>query len=340
MSLFRNTADLKLFADVHKQTDWSTLKLYVEQAEVTYIIPVVSEAMYNTYHGLMNNPANASKTFDQIFTNPFDLEAFKRIGKALANYSMFEAFPFLNTVVGDAGIGQQSSKEGTFNPASQWRYVDRRLAHLDNADRFTDQLLEYLEMHKDYFTDWAASTSFTINKDLFIATSIKLSQYIGTNNSRRAFLALRPHIRMAEKKYIIPAISQDLYTELKSQLTTNPSTVSSVNLVLLPMIEEALAWAAYYEGLPFLPVKFGTDGVHILSSNDGITQKVAASKEDKENARGTAAHNMDMFFNDLKKYMDDHADDYPLYKSSDRYQQCGKSYQRPQNHKRSGMFRV
>lgn len=340
MSLFRNTADLKLFADIHKQTDWSTIRLYVEQSEVTFIIPVISELMYNTFHGLMNNPVNATKTFEQIFTNPFDLEAFKRIGKALANYALFEAFPFLNTVIGDAGVGQLSSKEGTFNPAAQWRYLDRRLAHLDNADRFTDQLLEYLELHKDHFTDWASSSSFTINKDLFIATSNKLSQYIGTNNSRRAFLALRPHIRMAEKKYIIPAISQELYAEIKAQIITNPSTVSSNNQVLLPMIEESLSWASYYEGLPFLPIKFGTDGVHVISSNDSITQKVAASKEDKEIARGTAAHNMDMFLNTLKKYMHDHVEDYPLYQNSDQYRTCGNSYTRPINRKNSGMFRV
>src|SRR3954452_12248840 len=126
MSLFRSTADLKLFTDVHKQTDWATLKIYVEQAEATYIIPIISQAMYDSYHDMMNDANNALKKFDEIFTNTKDLNAFMMIGRSLANYALYEAFPFLNTSLGDIGVTQLSSKEGTTNPAAQWRYESRR----------------------------------------------------------------------------------------------------------------------------------------------------------------------------------------------------------------------
>jgi hypothetical protein len=340
MALFRNTKDLKKFADIHLQTDWDTLKPYVEQAEVTYIIPFISKSMYDTMHSLMNDTGNANKTFEQIFTNPFDLEAFKRIGKALANYSLFEALPFLNTAVGDLGVAQQSSKEGTTNPAAQWRYNDRRLAHLDNADRFTDQLLDYLEEHKDHFTQWASSASFTINKDLFIATSAKLSQYIPTNGSRRAFIAMRATIRLAEKKYIIPAIGEEMFNELKTQMQTNPASISTNNLKLIPYIEEALAWAAYTDYLPFASLKFSTDGVYVISSNDAIVQKVAASTEQKTEAAAAANGNKLTFLASLKKFIDDHVDDYPTYKSSTTYETYNPRYTVPCNSKRSGHFRV
>ena len=340
MALFRNTADLKLYTDVHKQTDWATLRLYVQQAEPTYTVPFIGAEMYKKYNTLVNDPANAAKTFEQIFTDEKDLFAFNLIASALANYALFEAFPFLNTAVGDIGVAQQSSKEGTTNPAAQWRYEGRRWAHLLNGDRFTDQLLEYLEKNATFFTDWAASESFTINKDLFIADSYKLSKYIGTNGSRRAFLALRSHIRMAEKKYIIPAIGQELFDELKTQLQTNPSTVSDVNKKLLPLIEEGLAWAAYYEGLPFLVVKFDTTGVQVISANDSIVNKQAADQNAKEVARSTAAHNMDTFLGSLKRYMVDHSSDYPLYVSSLGYDNETPRYRRPYNYYNSGMFRV
>src|SRR4051812_13190009 len=198
MALFRNTADLKLFTDVHKQTDWQTLKLYVQQAEVSYIIPTISQAMFDKYNTLINDPGNADKSFDAIFTDSTDLAAFNGIARALANYAMLEAFPFLNTPVGDIGVTQQSSKEGTATPAAQWRYESRRAAHLENGDRFTDQLLAYLESNADFFTDWKSSPAYTITKDLFISNSYLLSTYIGTNNSRRAYLAFRPHLRLSE----------------------------------------------------------------------------------------------------------------------------------------------
>jgi hypothetical protein len=338
MALFRSTADIKLYTDVHKQTDWSTLKLYVQQAEPTYIIPVISQAMYDKFNGLINDPANASKTFDQIFANENDLTAFNFIACALANYSLYEAFPFLNTAVGDIGVAQQSSKEGTTNPAAQWRYEGRRWAHLLNADRFIDQLLVYMERNADYFTDWQGSSSYTINKDLFIADSFTLSMYIGTNNSRRAYLALRSHIRMAEKKYIIPAIGQELFDELKTEILNK--TLTDENKTLLPLIQEGLAWAAYYEGLPFLVIKFNTDGVQVISSNDGINNKLAAGKDEKEIARNTAAHNMDSFLGSLKKFIIDHSSDYPLYEESSAYNNNNPRYSRPYNYYNSGQFRT
>lgn len=340
MALFRNTADLKLYTDVHKQTDWATLKLYVQQAEPTYIIPIISQAMYDKYNALINDPANASKTFDQIFPNEKDLTAFNFIACALANYALFEAFPFLNTAVGDIGVAQQSSKEGTTNPAAQWRYEGRRWAHLLNGDRFTDQLLAFLENSAAYFTDWSSSDSYTINKDLFIADSYKLSKYIGTNGSRRAFLALRSHIRMAEKKYIVPAIGQELFDELKTEMQTKPPSLTDLNKNLLPLIEEGLAWGAYYEGLPFLVVKFDTTGVQVISANDSIVNKQAADQNTKEVARSTAAHNMDSFLGSLKRYILDHASDYPLFQTSSAYDNSNPRYRRPQNYYNSGMFRT
>jgi hypothetical protein len=340
MALFRSTADLKLYTDVHKQTDWATLRLYVQQAEPYYIIPFISQAMYDDFNALINDPANATKTFDEIFTDELDLTAFNFIAGALANYALYEAFPFLNTAVGDMGVAQISSKEGTTNPAPQWRYEGRRWAHILNGDRFIDQLLAFMEDNAGYFTDWAASSSYTVNKDLFIADSFKLSKYIGTNNRRRAYLALRAHIRMAEKKYILPALGQDLFDELKTQMQTNPPSVSDANNALLPLIEEGLAWAAYYEGLPFLTVKFDTTGVYVASPMDTNLPRPQQDQFAKEMVRKSAANNMDGFLATLKKFLIDNVADYPLFQNSDAYCNNNPRYRRPRNHWRSGMFRV
>ena len=338
MSLFRNTSDLKLFTDVHKQTDWATLNIYVMQAEITYIISTIGQEMYNNYNDIINDNGNQNKPLDKLFDDERDQRAFIFIGLALANYALFEAFPFLNTALGDMGVAQLSSKEGTTNPASQWRYESRRWAHLSNGDRFIDQLLAFLEVNADYFTAWKNSSAYTISKDLFIADSFTLSNYIGTNNSRRAFLALRSHIRMAEKKYIIPAIGQDLFDQLKSQIITGD--VSEDNTTLIAMIREGLAWAAYYEGLPFIDVKFNTDGVQMISANDGINNKLSAGKDEKELARSVAGRNADSFLGSLKKFMIDNASKYSLYENSDANENRTPNYRRPTNYYSSGMFRV
>jgi hypothetical protein len=340
MALFRNTADLKLYTDVHKQTDWSTIRLYVQQAEATYIIPITGSEMYKNYSLLINDPANASKPFEEIFVDEKDVAAFNFIAVALANYALYEAFPFLNTGVGDIGVIQQSSKEGTTTPAAQWRYEGRRFAHLISADRAIDNLLLFMEFNATFFEAWAGSLSYTINKDLFIDDSYKLNKYIGTGGSRRAYLALRPHLRLAEKKYIMPAIGQALFEELKEQLQSNPPTLSSDNKNLLPLIEESVAWAAYYEGLPFMAVKFNNEGVQVLSSSDGINNKQVAGTEEKNLARVTAGRNADAFLGTLKKYMVDNYSSYPLFENSTAYDNSNPRYRRPVNYYNSGMFRI
>jgi len=151
---------------------------------------------------------------------------------------------------------------------------------------------------------------------------------------------LRAHLRMAEKKYIMPAIGQELFNELKAQMQTNPPSLTDDNKNLLPLIEEAVAWSAYYEGLPFMSVKFNMDGVQVLSSSDGINNKNAASKEDKDIARSTAGHNSDSFCGSLKKYMLDNSSTYPLFENDDTLYNNSPRYRRPYNYSGSGMFRI
>lgn len=338
MALLRNTAELKLFADVHRQTDWNTLLPYVEQAENDYIIPLLSQAQYDDFSSVVNGPANADKTFEQMFSNTIKLDCFRLMARALANYALYEAFPFLNTSVGDIGVTQQQSKEGTSTAAPQWRYESRRAAHLNVADSYADKMLAFLELHKDLFTSWAGSSSFTVNKDLFIADSKKLSEYLGTGESRRAYLSIRPYIRLAEKQYIVPALGKPLYDEMKSQLVSNPLDVSAGNALLLPYVREAVAWAAYYDALPFISIKITGDGVQVISRNDGVNNRNAASKDDKAEARAQAGRLMDRFLNELRLYLDEKAADYPLYPSVNGC--VSQPYRRKRNTKGSGHFAV
>lgn len=337
MALFRHTADLKLFADVHLQTEWSTLLPYVEQAENDYIIPLLSQQQCEVFSLAVNNLNNTTRSFDQIFSSVLELQCFQLIARSLANYALYEAFPFLNTSVGDIGVVQQQSKEGTATAAPQWRYESRRAAHLSIGDSYADKMLAFLELHKSIFTGWAASTSFTINKDLFIADSKTLSDYLGTGESRRAYLALRPYIRLAEK-YVVAAIGKETYDEIKTQMQANPAAVSEHNKLLLPYIREAVAWSAYYEGLPFIAIKITGDGVQVMSRNDGANSRNAASKEEKSEARAQAGRFMDRSIADLRKYMDNNAATYLLYKNGDGCVQ--PVYRRKTNRSGSGHFAV
>lgn len=335
MALILNTEQLKKYVDVHKQTHWDTLRLFVEQAEDTYILPLIGSGIFVFLKAIVESPGFDP---DNSFNDPLYKSLYTRLCRALAHYTMYEGLPFLNTPVGDQGVMQQSSKEGTATPAAQWRYESRRAAHLDNADRFADQLLEFMESNADAFPDWKASPSYTVTKDLFLPNSKTLSVYLNSQGSRRAYLAMRPWIRLAEKKYIIPAIGQQLFSEIKSELLNG--AVSDANTVLLRYIQEACAWASYWEALPNLPLKITCEGFLIKSVADGIHTVSGANDRDKQQAYDSARGNMDTFLSSLKRFIDAHIDDYPLYRDDPASGNKQPSYKLKDNKKCSGQFRV
>lgn len=335
MSLFRNTRDLKLFADIHKQTDWDTLLPYVQQAENDYIIPLIGEEQFEYFNSAIKAQNDTEANFNFIFQDVTENKLFKLLATALANFALYEAFPFLNTSLGDIGVQQQSSKEGTSAPAAQWRYESRRSAHLNTGDSYIEKTLEFLEKNAASFPLWSNSEYFTINKDLLIGDSAMLTTYLGMNDSRRAFIAIRPYIRLAEKD-IIAILGKPLFDSIKEEGATLPSTIP--NKILLEGAREAVAWTAYYYALPFLSIRINGDGVQVVSKNDSINQRSSASKDDKETARAQAGRFSDKFLNTLRQFMDINIDEYPLYKTymADKY--VVTSYQRKVNRRGSGHF--
>lgn len=324
--LLKTIAELKTYIPtLNKNTAWETMRPMVEHAERKYIIQLISQAQYDALNTAYN-AAPQTLTAHQLLLLPY-------VQKALAYYAFFEALPMLGAMVSDMGVTEQSSSEGTATPTRQWVFNQLRDNVISTADYAADALLSFLEINHADYPLWKASTSYTITKALYITSVADFEAHIPLGGSKRVWLNIRPFVQLAEIEYIITAISQSLHDDLKAKILLTPATpLSAAYATLLLKIQRTLAWLALYRALPFQAVQF-TPGVGItsVSTSDGHTAKSAADRQRYETAV-TAATSVGMScLRDLKKYLDDHCSDYPLYEFGDFENDNQPSYSLPEN---------
>lgn len=331
--LLKTIAELKAYVPtINKNMAWATFSPLVDQAERKYIVPLISQAQYDALNTAYN-AAPQTLTAHQLALLPY-------VQRALAWYAFHESLPLLGVMVSDMGIQEQSSTEGTSVPTRQWTFESLKAAAIGNADTNADALLSFLEINHANYPLWKASTSYTITKELYLTNLADFEQHLSLGGSKRVWLALRPFVALCEIEYIIPAISQKLHDDLKAKILLTPGTaLSAAYQALLTKIQRPLAWLALYKAMPFQAVQF-TPGVGItsVSTNDGHTARTAADRLRYETAMTAASSSAMSFLRDLKKYLDDHCDDYPLYEFNDFESDTQPAYELPDNEgKRSFM---
>ena len=118
---------------------------------------------------------------------------------------------------------------------------------------------------------------------------------------------LKPYFHVAEKLWIEPIIGTPLYEELLDEVENDD--VTPENATLLLNIYPLLAFAIVYESLPFV-------GYHL--SQVGITKGKSENSDSvgisDVNYISTQLRNQcETMKSLLKKFLDEHADTYPLY---------------------------
>ena len=327
MSLFTDTADLKtVISRINKNYPAEDLLVYVGQAEEKYIIPIIGQDLFDELNTAFAGTPSASEE-----------ALIKKLQLAIGYYAVLDAIPFLQVLIGKGGINEGNSQNST--QARQFAINNLMKACAENADLFLDKALEHLEKNKDDFPTWTASDEYTISKSSFINTTAEFQAKVNINNSRRAFLAIRPHITSVEEEYILPALGQDQYDMIKNHILDDSLSVEEK--LLLEKIRRVVAFYAIWEAIPHLAISITGMGIKVLSENDGIRQIMAASATDIAQLQARYLAQAQKYQGEMKKYLFDNADLYPLYKDSDAYPEVDapKTYEIPDNSE-STSFRV
>lgn len=119
---------------------------------------------------------------------------------------------------------------------------------------------------------------------------------------------IEPYFKVAEEIWVKPLIGVPLYENLLEEVNTN--NVSPENSTLLLMLYPYLAFAITHEALPFISYHLSEVGLTVGHSDNSTAAPVSGINLISTRLRST----LETLKSNFKKWLDEHSDNYPLYK--------------------------
>jgi len=312
MKLFINTIDVvKQFVAVNSTLAIETLKPYLIQAQRKFIIPVIGSELCN----VLLDYNNDTERVDNDLYN----DLIEAIQEPLANYALYLYAPIGQLQVSDSGINRVESENN--KSAFQYQMNELRKSWLDAAHQAIDSLLALLDATTvETLPLWFSSAEYVENKSLFINSAEEFTNEVpNLNYSRRLFIYLKPIIRAMERRYILPSISEGLFSEIKMELKGN--SLSDSNKSLLGYIRLPLAMLSMAKALGSLSIEIMPNSIvenytslmiNEKSSVQASAQKLYTLEKDFEQDGKAEIQR-------LVDYLAANHANYPLYEASDLY---------------------
>ena len=289
--LFNDVLELKAhLGTVHRNLDPATLLSFIEQAEALHLGPVLGEGLVAQLGSL---PA---------VDPPAHLVALRaKFRSALAYYVVLEAAPFLSVSFGDLGLMEASTEKSA--PSRQWVYNNFVEAAAASADKLLDVALAWLDAHAADYADELDSTEYRSRRSLLIGSAAQLGQYVATGGSRRFFLALLPTLRQVEEFEVGDVLGADLLEQLREGLASGEEP-SPATARLLGLVRPVLAHRAFAQGVLSLSVALTGTSLRLLSDNEAVRQRLAATPEAVSALSQQAMATADRYQAKLVAYLD------------------------------------
>ncbi|MFN4254540.1 MAG: DUF6712 family protein [Saprospiraceae bacterium] len=308
MALFKSMAEVKNYVSAfNRNMEFASLLPHIEQAEIRYILPLLGTAQHGSLHAAYQSSTMTAEHINLL----------RHVQRSLAYYALYEAVPYLAAMVGDMGVTEAQASEGTATPARQWIAKDLRASAIQSADNHADWLLQFLEANATTYTDWAGSSAATAAKALFLNTTAEFDNLLGIGGSRRTFLALCPYIRLAEQEYILPALGESLFNDLKAKIADRDTPLSADDAKLLALVQRALAYLSMYKAMPFLAIQVSALGITTSSANDGQDSRSPADRKAYETLVTHTDQTGQSLLRSLRQFLDLNCTKYPLYESDE-----------------------
>ena len=297
--LLNSTKDIQeYFGTLHSGTSWKMLKPFVTQAQGKYLLPALGPEILELLQAGITEVESKLSIVALPGKSKF---VYEMIAASLSYYAVLEAMPFKNISLGNNGM-QETNTQG-LAPARQWVYLENMKATADNADRLLDDALLYLEANAADFPAWVDSPTYTISKELFISTTTDFNRYIRIQGSRRAYLAFRNYIDRAEQLYILPILGAELFLDLKTKLL-KPALLQEADRKIISLIKPALAQLALKEAIPEISLEISGSGIKVLSVNDSIRSRSAATDAQLSALEVKAIQLSEVYLAELKRHLD------------------------------------
>lgn len=321
MSLITTIEEFKKYIAVDDNMNIKTLEPYIAEAEQLYIVDLLGKEFYEEFKALYE----ASFGEEAVELEEDAVALLPYIQRCLAYYTQLQSIVALAVTFGDMGIRQHRSDDS--DAAPRWLQEKLAVQALRNGDIHADALLKFLEENgdEDTYTTWVDSSANTLSSGVIVYSTAIATKYIDINGSRRVYLKLKNKIREIEKKSIPKLIGAEQYAEILEQLKDlDPAAVTAENAALIEKLEPIIAKRALFLQLPFMRVQINENGLFIYSGTDDLIKLgQLASDADVKILRAQLMDEKEFGYladeNELRQFILDNIDDYPLIKASTAY---------------------
>jgi hypothetical protein len=289
--LFNTVEELKACLSSTHKSQATSLLGFVATAEALHLAPSLGAGLV---HQLGNLPATGA---------PAHLVALReQLRPALAYYVVLEAAPLLAVSMNDLGVNEQQAAGAA--PSRQWVYNNFIEAASATADKLLDLALAWLDDHAANYVQELNSKEYRSRSRLLIANAAQLGMYLATGYSRRFFLALLPTLRQVEEFEINDLLGEQLLEDLRDGLESGLPP-SAATKQLLGLVRPVLAHRALAQGILSMSVALTGTTLRLLSDNEAVRQRLAATPEAISALSQQAIANADKWQAKLAAYLDE-----------------------------------
>lgn len=219
----------------------------------------------------------------------------------------------------DADNGLVENTTADNGPIRQSVLEKRMTKATEKAADAIEELLQYLFSNAEKFDDWRNSSAYTDAMELFVNSGTALAKYIPQGNgSYRMWLTLKWYLRESEDSVLL-LMGPAQFTDMKAKLKAR-TELSVLEKALLEKMGRACSWVAYKNALPYLRiVSLSAGGLRVLSEFDGINNAKAPTDEQYQRYEQNLKNEAEGKLSELRKFLDENADQLPLYKNSSAY---------------------
>lgn len=195
------TEQAKQHLKLNTSLDEKNFSPFIPDAERKYIRPFLGDTLFN----LLNTWAveqDAEESPEMAALYPY-------VVAALSRFTLLIAVPHLNVHVGESGFGVVENNN--IAPASKERVADFKRSTEQLAWDNIEEMLRFLELHKDDYEEWVLSEAFTLQTKNLINSAVDFHKHVDIDESRLTFHRLRQEMTNIEDRFVKPLISDEQF---------------------------------------------------------------------------------------------------------------------------------
>jgi hypothetical protein len=247
MNLITTIAEFRAGLPVNVSSSVELLEAAIGSAERKHVLPVLGRAQYQ----------ELLAAYEAEDLSEVQAGLLKLVQVATANLAYAPYITIAQLQIDDQGIRIASDENN--KTAFQWQIDDLREYLAETGYQALEDVLGFLDEHKDEFPLWAQSAAYTYNKQLLLNSATDFNTHYNIGGSRRTFLALLSIIGREEVFSIEPVLSAEFCAALRAEIQTG--TVSDDTQAVLRLLHPALANFTVAEAIGELSVDLSGGGL-------------------------------------------------------------------------------